>query len=1376
MDVATHLGGALLSPTFSWLLSKLNSSDLSELLNSHKNVRKEVAKWRTLLPKIHAVLEDAEQKQATNKLVKLFLGGLKDLALDMEDILDELELDAKRKLIASPKASTRITQKLTPNWVKDREIASQMKKITARLQHFEGEIRTLDLINSVVNVKASSSNAVAERSLDSAMPESRIVYGRESDKEKIFQMFVDEGNHEGYSVIPIVGMGGLGKTTLAGLIYYDDEKLKGYGFELKAWVCVSDVFDVVQITKVILQQVTRKKPDVEDLFSLQQDLKKELSGKKFLLVLDDIWNEDYHPWDVLRRPFSDGAPGSKIIVTTRNMVVAKTMRADDKVYNIDLLPEDECLSLFARHALDKENFDSHPELERVGREIVEKCKGLPLAVKVLGGLLRGKPYHQEWEDLVNRELCNLPKGQSGISAVLKLSYNHLPPHLKRCFGFCAIFPKDYEFDKNELVLLWMAHGFLQQPSEAMEQMHDVGDQCFNDLLSRSIFQPSIRDRSQFMMHDFISDLAQEVAGEIYCSLDQLRSGDNKVRHLSFAPRNYDALKRFEVLKEKKNLRTLLQLKWDDKIYLSHLSKEVAVGILPKLKCLRVLSLCRVEELPNSIGDLKHLRYINLSHSNIQSLPESVGSLLFLQTLILHSCTALTRLPATIGNLTELHYLDLTSTPSLTEIPLEVAKLKSLVLLTKFILGKADSGLRLKELKNLTGLQGRLSISNLHNLSEIEDAKDVKLCNLKLDDLSLEWASVCSDSQTKVKDFQVLECLKPVEGLKRLTINCYGGEEFPSWIGDPSFSQLKFLELRNCQNCTSLPSLGQVPQLNELIIKGSKVETLIGDGDNFSSGDCFLPLEKLVLEDCRLLGKLPQGFPSLKELIIKGSKVETLIGDSDNFSSGDCFLSLEKLVLEDCRLLGKLPQGFPSLKELIIKGSKVETLIGDSDNFSSGDCFLSLEKLVLKDCCLLGKLPKGLPSLKELLIERCPQLPYSPVSLPSLENLSIKECSEAVLRSMVDLTSLTSLEIFNISSLAFLPKRIVESLVALEVMEINKCKELTCLWEEGANIANLARLRRLSIRSCPLLALVTVELKSLVQLYIQSCPNFKLFPSGKLPATLKTLNIDDSENLEYLPAGLMDSSNGDNMPQLAELSLRRLATRNLFPSGLLPLDHMSSLSTLTRLRIEQVEGLESFPESGLCMPNLEFLSISHCKNLRSLPNKMHDLTSLQSLSIFSCQRIESIPEGGFPTRLRHLHLDCENLKQPIEEWGLRRLTSLESIGIGWICPPGDLLPASLISFGIYGLENRKSLPRGLFQNLGSLQHLRIRDCWELQSLPKEALPSSLGSLSIYNCRRLANPLGKKKKDRRRYRRFWRLAAHIPFVAVGMGRSDRYGKER
>ncbi|GLT36462.1 hypothetical protein SLA2020_108370 [Shorea laevis] len=155
--------------------------------------------------------------------------------------------------------------------------------------------------------------------------------------------------------------------------------------------------------------------------------------------------------------------------------------------------------------------------------------------------------------------------------------------------------------------------------------------------------------------------------------------------------------------------------------------------------------------------------------------------------------------------------------------------------------------------------------------------------------------------------------------------------------------------------------------------------------------------------------------------------------------------------------------------------------------------------------------------------------------------------------------------------------------------------------------------------------------------------------------------------------------------------------------------------------------------------------------------MHNLTSLQSLSIWSCQWIESISEGVLPTSLTFLYISCENLKQPIKEWGLHGLTSLEGFHIGWICPPGDLLPPPLISFGIYQVKNLKSLSRELFQNLSSLQQLFIHDCPELQFLPKEALPSSLGDLWIHNCSRLAQRL-KEKQD------YQRLIAHIPRVEI------------
>ncbi|GLT35211.1 hypothetical protein SLA2020_096810 [Shorea laevis] len=308
-----------------------------------------------------------------------------------------------------------------------------------------------------MKAKDKSHRVAVERLLESSLLEDKVI-GRDGDKDAILQRLLEDGgNPEQDFVIPIVGMGGLGKTTLARHIY-NDKKLEGK-FDLKAWVCVSDEFDVARITRTILEHVTGERCDF-DFGLLQEKLKGKLSGCRFLLVLDDVWNEKYGPWDVLKRPFMSGAPRSKIIVTTRNKNVGMMMRGDDGVHNLQLLQDAACLPLLTQHALGKENFDAHPYLQDIGEKLVKKCKRLPLALKSLGGVLRGKLHHDEWENVLTNDIWSSSEDRSEILPALRLSYNHLPSHLKQCFAYCALFPKDYEFDKKELVLLWMAEGLL----------------------------------------------------------------------------------------------------------------------------------------------------------------------------------------------------------------------------------------------------------------------------------------------------------------------------------------------------------------------------------------------------------------------------------------------------------------------------------------------------------------------------------------------------------------------------------------------------------------------------------------------------------------------------------------------------------------------------------------------------------------------------------------------------------------------------------------------------------------------------------------------------------------------------------------------------
>ncbi|GKU90534.1 hypothetical protein SLEP1_g4519 [Rubroshorea leprosula] len=1370
------------------LSEQLNEFISDQLRDSMEEVRAQMESWKTQLPKIIAVLQDAEENPVANRFVKLSLDDLRDLAYDMEDILEEFVIDPKRfELIAESEARPSQTD------------------LSDRLQKIENGMRSLDLTNLALTLKLEDwSHRVAAKRLP---PESSLlvdkVWGRDRDKDAILRRLLEGGGSlEQDFVIPIVGMGGLGKTTLARLIY-NDKKLKGR-FDLKAWVCVSDEFDVTQITRTILEHVTGEEPRNSDFGVLQEKLKGKLFGRKFFLVLDDVWNKEYGQWDVLKRPFMSGAPGSKIIVTTRNKDVGTMMRGDDGVYKLELLQDDTCLPLFTQHALGKENFDAHLHLQDVGKKLVERCKRLPLALKTLGGVLRGELRRDEWENVLNSDIWSSSEDRGGIFPALRLSYNHLPSHLKRCFAYCALFPQDYEFKEKELVLLWMAEGLLQQQSRGKKQIEEeIGHQYFEELFLRSLFQQSSKDESRFVMHDLINDLAVDVAGKIYCNLER-STGDEKLekaRHLSFTPHQYELSERFTVLDKLKHLRTFLPLKAHNSFYLS---KRILHDFLPTLNRLRVLSLRRywISELPESFQNLKHIRYIDLSCTNIKCIPESVDSFLFLQTLLLCGCRALSQLPMTIGNLVDLHHLDTTDTPSLKEMPSGIGNLKNLITLSKFIVGKASGMMtRLSDLKNLSQLRGRLSILDLQNVLDVQDAREANLDKIHgLEELDLEWTSSDSDLERNLEqttsdndrdsdsdlernlertisendrdsdsvlerttsdndqDELVLNCLKPHSNLKSLKISCYGGENFPPWVCDPSlFFNLSSMELRRCKRCTLLPSLGLLPVLKKLIIEGMDSIKAIGSEFYGQHGS----------------------FPSLAELVFRNMQ-KWKEWTSPAGSAGE-FPCLHRLVIENCpKLLGELPSNLSSLKELVVRSCN-------------------------------GKLLKSM-------------------SLPSLKELSISNCNEVLFKSMVDLTSLTNLRIGPISELTCLPESFTQSCTALETLYIFNCNDLTCLWEEGTEIEQSLlpfNLKHLSLEYCRALESLpnammmrmdgssssntSMLMSRLERLEISNCDSLKSFPRGKLPTSLKYLRIDDCEGLESLPDADGDnlhlviknvpcsfSSHGschqlpaflkefrvtdggewlESFPERMLQNCTRLQSISIkYCKILKSLPNLDYVSNLVELYIGHCKVLESIPEElWSCTPNLKQLAIERCENFKTLPNTMYQLKSLQKLSMFDCPSIEFIPDGGLPPNLIELSLFvCKNLNcVPMYQltsiqrlslssealmMGLQNLTSLRSLTILQKFPLDIVLPSSLTFLCIQAQGNLESIPGGLFQNLSSLQILEIATCPKLRSLPKEAFLPSLQGLQIYCCPHLKQQHFEAGGD------YWTLTWSIPHVSV------------
>ncbi|XP_027157959.1 putative disease resistance RPP13-like protein 1 [Coffea eugenioides] len=682
-------------------------------------------------------------------------------------------------------------------------------------------------------------------------------------------------------------MGGVGKTTLAQMVYNDD-RVNEF-FDSKAWACVSDDFDIFGVTKTILRAITAGGCDYEDLNMVQVKLSEALTRKRFLIVLDDVWNEKYEDWDILRRPFLVGSSGSKIIVTTRNQRVASVVSSTSG-YSLEVLTDDESLWLLARHALGRTNFDRYPNLEGIGRSIVRKCKNLPLAVKTLGGLLRDRSTPDEWTDILNSEIWEIKEDQSDILPALRLSYYHLPAHLKPCFAYCSIFPKDYEFDKYELVLLWMAEGFLEE-SKASDLMEDIGDNYFKELLMRSFFQQSssTSTSSRFVMHDLINDLARYVAGD-FCSrlTDGLEENIkctilDKVRYASFTCSWYEATQKFKTLQKAKHLRSFLPLPMYESTT-SYVAEKVVAELLLELRYSRVLSFSgyAISDLPNSIGELIHLRYLNLSATRLKLLPESLSNLCNLQTLRLRNCRKLINLPVGIRKLINLRHLENSNTSQLNEMPSGIDQLTSLQTLSKVVVSK-NGGFRLNDLGNLSLLAGSLAILELQNVTNVQEARDANLKNKRdLDKIVLAWNSEYDDSLNKALQQDLLEALQPHTNLTSLEIKFYKGDKFSSWVGDSAFSKLVKVSLSGCTYCKCLPSLGQLPALKDLSIQSMREVKAVGTelcGKDCSWEFSFPSLESLTFDDmpeweewtCHLssAGENECHFPLLQKLCISG---------------------------------------------------------------------------------------------------------------------------------------------------------------------------------------------------------------------------------------------------------------------------------------------------------------------------------------------------------------------------------------------------------------------------------------------------------------------------------------------------------------------------
>ncbi|KAL5077887.1 hypothetical protein RYX36_016871 [Vicia faba] len=1229
----TIMGETLLSNSVHALLEKLTSTDFIDKFRRTKVDVSLLKKLKNTLVKILILLnDDADFKE--------WLDMVRYAVFEVYNLFDQINTEALRcKVEALTPTTTKVRNFFSVRFKQFHEVIdSEMLKLIERLECLilRREQRASGFSNYSYACPGTSTSSILYEGLgvsnsidDSVLVHESSIYGRDSDIKKLRNLLLSEDVSDGdckLRIISIVGMGGIGKTILAKLLY-DDPQVKDK-FGVRGWAHVSKDFAFFKVLETILESITPKAKSNFNLNSLPLDfvntrtndrntsypdlllatLQQILSTSLFLLVLDDVWDAKSVNWIYLMDIFNVGEMGSRIIITTRDERVALSMQTFLSVHHLRPLESKDCWSLVARYAFGAwNNQQQQSDLEEVGREIARKCGGLPLVAIALGKFLRIKlsPYY--WNNVPECDIWKLVNHD--VQHSLQLSYHYLPAPLKRCFAYCSIFPKMSILEKSVVVQLWIAEGLVESSTD----QEKVGEEYFDVLVSRSlIHRQSISDEEEnFEMHCFIHDLATLVSSSYCIRLDE-HNLHERIHNLSYNRRQYDSFNKFDKLYRVKDLRTFLALPLQKQVPFCLLSNKIVDDLLPTMKQLRVLSLSNyknITRVPNTIGNLLYLRYLNLSHTNIERLPSETCKLYNLQFLLLSGCKRLTELPGDMGKLINLRHLDVSDT-ALREMPIQIAKLENLHTLSDFVVSKPNGGLKVAELGKFPHLHGKLSISQLQN---VNDPSEAFQANMKMKEsihtLSLEWDSGSTFSNSQVQS-AVLEYLRPSSNLKSLTIQGYGGINFPNWLGDFLFGNMVYLRISNCDNCIWLPPLGQLANLKELIINSmislkSVGTEFYGSDNSYPSFQPFRSLETLHFEDMPeweewdMIACTATKFPSLKSLLL--GKCPKLGGNI-----AEKLPSLTELELRECPLLVASRHSVDNRSFIIT--------IPSLDVFSQLMLPLnSLRRLTIDGLQSLTSFPtNGLPkTLKFLIISNCENLEFLPReslhNYTSLEELKISySCNSMMSFTLDDLPVLKSLFIEgckNLKSISVTEDAPQKSLSFLRSIRIWDCNELESFPPGGLVTPNLVYFAVWKCEKLPSLPKALNTLSDLQEMAIDNLPNLQSYFIDDLPINLQELTVGSVGGIMW-----NTEPTWEHLTCLSVLRISSDDTVNKLTVPLLP----ASLVTLC---------ISGFNDTGI-----DGKWFQH-------------LTSLRNIEIVNALKLKSLPKEGFPSSLSVLSITC-----------------------------------------------------------------------------------------------------------------------------------------
>ncbi|CAL4900371.1 unnamed protein product [Urochloa decumbens] len=973
------------------MLTDIVKDEVGMLLGVSGEIKNLEGKLHSLV----AFLADAERKRITDEHVQGWVGKLKNVMYDATDIMDLCQLEAmKRRQESVPKCFFLCLR----NPVFAHNIGRRIRELNQCLDNIKKDAEVFNFINlaSYEDHRRVAPHLAIQKTAP-GIDRSAVVGEIEENTRLLVDMLVKEDrtntkSNSNIKVVAIVGVGGIGKTTLAQMIF-NNETIKDK-FDIKIWLSINKDFDEAELLQTAIVAAGGNHHGHKELSLLQPTLITTLEGKKIFLVMDDVWSD--RVWnDFLRVPLANAADrGSGILVTTRDARVARGMKAMHPYHHVNKLEPEDAWCLLKNQVGSLERVEIVVEtLKNTGLEIVKRCDGLPLAIKAIGGLLSQRSINKgEWEKVLKNPSWLVKGFPEDVHHALYLSYEDLIPPLKQCFMHISLFSRKTEIHRAMVANMWISEGFIHGSSNEQEEL---GKEYFNELLLRNLIEPDHKyaEKSACTMHDAVRSFAHYISRDEALAFHEVQSNFNvldsvKIRHLSIEIKGSGSNKLdWSAIQKQKSLRTLIL---DGRIMFT---PHDSLSSFSSLRTLYIVG-ARIGALVDSLCELKHLRFLRLVSTDISRLPEGIDKMKFLQYIILRNYEKLVQIPSTILKLGQLRCLDFTDT-QLSGVPRGFGGLTNL----KEILGfpahmdtngassKQKDWCSLEELGTLSQLKW-LELNKLENVSASFFATKARLASkehlttlklactrIRLPVFTRVFSDAISWDNQQIED--IFDELFPPPCLASLSIKGYFGCRLPRWMMFPTSAEhlkgLKSLFLQDLACCTQLSDgLCEIPFLEFIQIDRAPAIKHVGP--------TFVQAKHYHHRHCHTSRRLLT-FPRLHKLLFLDME-EWEEWEWEAKANVQTMPLLDVLLIHRCKLRC-VPPGLTfhatSLRKLEV--SEVEHL-------NSLDSFTSVTDLEVEENDDLVRIV-DFPMLQKLSITGCPKLKVLE-GMPELISLKLKD--------------------------------------------------------------------------------------------------------------------------------------------------------------------------------------------------------------------------------------------------------------------------------------------------------------------------------------------------------------------------------------------------